>query len=350
MALFNHPDYASHESIHFFYEPLTGAKAIIAIHDRTLGPALGGCRIWSYDTEDKALSDVLRLSRGMTYKAAMAKLPLGGGKSVLLADSFEKKDRERVLEFFGSSIASLGGGYITAEDVGTTTEDMQTIYHQTPYVKGLPKTIEGGSGDPSPLTAYGVLIAMQVLAEDILDKKSLKGLKIGIQGVGHVGMSLCEMLYHEGAQLIVSDINENAVQECMLKYGAKSASLEQIYKEKMDIFAPCALGGSISKDIIDDLSCRLIVGSANNQLLDEKEDSKRLDSKGIFYAPDYVVNAGGLINVSYEGRYYSEDKVKEHIGVIQENLREILYLSREGDIRPLEASYKIAQRRINSGQ
>lgn len=346
MPVYGHADYSNHECIHFIRDPKTGAQAIIAIHSTKQGPALGGCRLWAYDSEEDALSDVLRLSRGMTYKAAMAKLPLGGGKSVLFENSFDNSNRGAVFEFFGKAIASLSGNYITAEDVGTSVSDMQTIYTQTKHVRGLPASVEGGSGDPSPITAYGVLLSMKVLSKELLQKPSLKGLKVGVQGLGHVGMSLCEMLHEEGADLIVTDINEEVVQECMLKFNAKSASTKHIYKEKMDIFAPCALGGSISKKTIEGLSCSMIIGSANNQLEDEERDSELLDAKGIFYAPDYVVNSGGLINVSYEGRDYSIDKVKEHMEVIRDNLQEIVYLCHEAEIKPLEASYKIARKRL----
>lgn len=346
MSVYRHPDYSNHECIHFLKDPKTGAQAIIAIHNTKQGPALGGCRLWAYESEEEALSDVLRLSRGMTYKAAMSKLPLGGGKSVLFENSFDSSNRGAVFEFFGKAIASLSGKYITAEDVGTTVSDMQTIYTQTKHVRGLPTSVPGGSGDPSPLTAYGVLLSMKVLTKELLQKPNLQGLKVGIQGLGHVGMSLCEMLHKEGVDLIVTDINEEVVQQCMLKFNAKSASTKHIYNEKMDIFAPCALGGSISKTTIEGLSCAMIIGSANNQLEDEERDSELLDAKGIFYAPDYVVNSGGLINVSYEGRDYSIDKVKEHMEVIKDNLQEIVYLCNEGEIKPLEASYKIARKRL----
>ncbi len=276
--------------------PKSGLTAIIAIHDTTLGPALGGIRIQPYETFDAALEDVLRLSKGMTYKSAISDVGFGGGKSVIIADPKKDKTPE-LLMAFGAAVESLGGQYICAEDVGCTTEDVKIVRRATKYVVGLPH--EKSSGDPGPFTAWGTFRGIQASVKKLYGSDSLEGKIVAVQGLGNVGAVLCEYLFWEGADLILSDIDENKAKRLAVKYGARTVSVDQILKVDCDVLAPCALGAIINDQTIPHFRCRAIAGSANNQL-HRDHHANVLDEKGILYAPDFVINAGGLLNVSAE--------------------------------------------------
>lgn len=277
-------------------EPKVGLSAIIAIHDTTLGPALGGIRIQPYGTFNEALEDVLRLSKGMTYKAAVCDVGFGGGKSVIIADPKKEKTPE-LLMAFGSVVQSLGGGYICAEDSGCTTEDVRIIRRETKYVVGLPH--EKSSGNPAPFTAWGTFRGIQASVKKVFGSDSLEGKVVAVQGLGSVGSILCEYLFWAGADLIVADVNESKAQQIAAKAGARVVSPEQIVQVDCDVFAPCALGAILNDQTIPHLRCRIVAGAANNQL-HRDHHAQMLQEKGILYAPDFVINAGGLLNVSAE--------------------------------------------------
>ena len=282
------------EQIVFCEDTEAGLEAIIAIHDTTLGPALGGCRLWPYPNEREAFDDVMRLARGMTRKAAMAGLPLGGGKAVIIADP-KTAARPALLAGFGRFVDRLGGRYITAEDVSTSTEDMEIVACETRHVSGR----RTGSGDPSPHTAYGVFTGIRAAVRHCLGGDSLIGAKVAVQGLGHVGMNLCRLLHDAGADLFVTDIAAAPIARAAEKFGAHAVAPDAIYDVAADLFAPCALGGAISADTVRRLKVGIVAGSANNQL-SEPSDGAALAGRGILYAPDYVINAGGLINVSWD--------------------------------------------------
>ncbi|MGL5397905.1 MAG: Glu/Leu/Phe/Val dehydrogenase dimerization domain-containing protein [Shewanella sp.] len=308
MAVFNHVSFDEHEQVVFCHDKESGLKAIIAIHNTNLGPAVGGCRMWNYQSDDEALTDVLRLSRGMTYKNALAGLTMGGGKSVIIADP-KRPDREALFRAFGRFINSLGGRYYSAEDVGTTTADIMIAHQETPYMAGL----EGKSGDPSPFTALGTYLGIKAAVKHKLDLDSLKGLKIAVQGVGHVGYYLCKHLHEEGAQLIVTDIHQASLDRVATDFGATVVAPQDIYSQDVDVYAPCALGATLNDVTLPQLKTKIVAGCANNQLA-EVRHGEQLKEMGILYAPDYVINAGGIINVSFEKDYdaaKSEAKVRE---------------------------------------
>jgi leucine dehydrogenase len=294
-----------HEQLVFCYDAPTGLKAIIGIHNTVLGPALGGTRMWNYSNEAEAITDVLRLSRGMTFKAAISGLNLGGGKAVIIGDP--KLKNEAFLRRFGRFVESLGGRYFTAEDVNMKTQDMEYISMETNYVTGLPE-IKGGGGDPSPVTAYGTYLGMKAAAKKAYGTDSLAGKKVAVQGIGQVGKYLIDHLNKEGAQVFITDIFEDKLQEVAKSTGATVVDPNLIYDIDMDIYAPCALGATINDDTIDRLKCQVIAGGANNQLKDEDKHGKILMEKGIIYAPDFLINAGGLMNVyaEYLGGYNRE--------------------------------------------
>jgi leucine dehydrogenase len=342
MSLFQTPDFDQHELVAYCIEKEFGLKAIIAIHNTRRGPALGGCRIWHYRDEDEATRDALRLSRGMTYKAALANLNLGGGKAVILADSQTLKTPE-LLQAFGRFVERFNGQYITAEDVGTSPEDMSEIRKTTQHVVGLKSN--GGSGDPAVMTAYGVYQGMKGSAFFKYGTDSLKGLTIAIQGLGHVGMLLVEKLHQEGAFLIVTDIDQNTVKKVVDKFGAIAVNPEDIFQVDCDIFSPCALGGILNDETIPQFRCQIIAGSANNQLL-TPQHGDRLKERGILYAPDYLINAGGLINVTYEGPNYDRQKAITHVEGIRDTLLEILTIAKEHGISTNTASDQIAENRF----
>ncbi|GIU12853.1 MULTISPECIES: Glu/Leu/Phe/Val dehydrogenase dimerization domain-containing protein [unclassified Shewanella] len=299
MAVFNHISFDDHEQVVFCHDKESGLKAIIAIHNTNLGPAVGGCRMWNYESDDEAITDVLRLSRGMTYKNALAGLAMGGGKSVIIADP-KVQDREALFRAFGRCIHTLGGKYYSAEDVGVSTSDIMIAHQETPYMAGL----EGKSGDPSPFTALGTYLGIKAAVKHQRGLDSLKGLKISVQGVGHVGYYLCRHLHAEGAELIVTDIHQESLDRVATEFGATVVAPQDIYHQDVDVYAPCALGATINDITIPLLKATIVAGCANNQL-GEVRHGEMLKDLGILYAPDYVINAGGIINVSFEKDYDS---------------------------------------------
>lgn len=334
-----------HEEVLFCNDNATGLKAIIAIHNTVLGPSLGGCRIWKYNNEQEALTDVLRLSRGMTYKASVAGLNLGGGKSVIMGDSKVIKN-EALMRRFGRFVDDLGGKYITAEDVGSSSKDMEYIHMETKHVTGIPESM-GGSGDPSPVTAYGVLLGMKASAKERWGNDSLKGKKVGVQGIGNVGEHLVKHLAEEGAQVYICDINEEKLKEVAKKYKAHVIGLNDIYDLDMDIYAPCALGATVNTETIEKLKCSIIAGSANNQLGDEKVHGEMLVKKGIIYAPDFVINSGGLINVYAElGGNYNKQRAIAHADKIYDITLEIFRNAKQENVPTYLAANRLAEKRI----
>lgn len=343
MSVFSTPDFDQHELVSFFTDEDLGLKVIIAIHNTNRGPALGGCRFWNYESEEAAAKDALRLSRGMTYKAALANLNLGGGKAVIIGDSKKDKTPEK-LRAFGRFVEKLKGYYITAEDVGTSPDDMREIHQETSHVVGLTREM-GGSGDPSILTAFGVYQGIKASARYALGTDSLKGVHVALQGLGHVGMYLAEHLYHDGAILSVCDINADNVHKVVEKFDATPIAPDQILSTPCDILSPCALGGIVDDSFMDSFQGKIIAGAANNQLSTATFGDK-LREKGILYAPDYVINAGGLINVSYEGPTYNADVVKEHVAGIYDTLLKILKLADKHNISTNAASDQLAEERF----
>ncbi len=296
MVVFSHPEFRDHEEVRFLHDARSGLRAVIAIHSTLLGPALGGCRMWPYASEAEALSDALRLSWAMTLKAAMAGLRLGGGKSVILGDPKRDKTPE-LLRAFGREVERMGGRYYTGEDVGMSPEDMAVAGEATRYVLGKPG--QGSSGDPSPFTARGVLAGIEVAVRHRLGRGELCGLKVAVQGLGHVGMALCALLHERGARLWVADLDRDKVADARRRFGAEVVPPERVQALDVDVFSPCALGGVLNAETIPELGCRVVAGSANNQLA-TPADGRRLHERGILYAPDYVINAGGLINIAQE--------------------------------------------------
>lgn len=317
MAVFVHPEFDDHEQVVFGRDETSNLRTIIAIHNTTRGPALGGCRIWPYPDEAAALNDVLRLSRGMTYKAAVADLPLGGGKAVIIADS-KKEKTEAMMRAFGRQVGYLGRRYITAEDVGSGVADMDIIKQETEHVVG----VTGGAGDPSPSTAHGVYIGMEACIRYKLKRESLRDASVAIQGVGHVGYYLCRYLKEAGARLIVTDINQESIDRVVADFGAEAVAPDDIYTVEADIFSPCALGATINDRTIPILKAPIIAGSANNQLADEGHGAM-LRKAGILYAPDYVINAGGLIDVARFAVGFDIEEARRKLFQIDDTLIEI---------------------------
>lgn len=336
----------NHEQLLFCNDNATGLKAIIAIHNTVLGPALGGTRFWNYTSEMEALNDVLRLSRGMTYKSSVAGLNLGGGKAVIIGDP-KKLKNEALLRRFGKFIESLGGKYITAEDVAMTSADMETIHMETDHVSGLPENM-GGSGNPSPVTAYGVYVSMKAAAKETWGSDSLSGKKVLVQGLGHVGEVVVEHLSKEGAKLFIHDINEEKLKAVASKYKAEVASPATMFDLDIDIYAPCALGASVNDDSLSRLKCKVICGAANNQLADEQKHGEMVGKKGILYAPDYVVNAGGIINVYYELEGYNRERAMAHAEKIYSTTFNIFQLAKKEGIPTYMAANRLAEQRIEA--
>ena len=322
MGVFDHPEFDRHESIHCFDEPTTGLRAIVAIHSTALGPAAGGCRRWRYASDTDALTDVLRLSRGMTYKNAIAGLPFGGGKAVILAAERSPKSAE-LFAAFGRAVDSLGGHYITAEDVGIGVEDMLAVRRETRFVSGLPQACNDAGGDPSPWTAYGVFLGIQVAVEARLGIDSLEGLRIAVQGVGHVGRHLCRLLHDAGARLVIADVDPAKLRTVGDELPVTETAPSEVLFSDVDVVAPCALGGVLTAATIPRLRAKVVAGAANNQLA-TADDGRRLAERDILYAPDYVVNAGGIISVARE--YLGESStaaVRADVGRIAARLRGI---------------------------
>lgn len=343
-AVISKMEMMGHEQILFCTDEETGLKAIIAIHDTTLGPALGGTRMWDYTTEAEALQDVLRLSRGMTFKAAISGLNLGGGKAVIIGDANTEKT-EALMRKFGEYVDSLGGKYITAEDVGMNTKDMQYVRQMTKHVTGIPQSM-GGSGDPSPVTAYGVYMGMKASAKFKWGSDSLKGKKILVQGVGNVGKNLVKHTTEEGAKVYITDINVSKLEKVSKMYGAEIIMGDSIYDMDMDIYAPCALGATLNTNTLNRLKCDIIAGAANNQLEDELVHAEMVKEKGLIYAPDFLINAGGLINVYSEINGYNREKSLEQTKKIYNTTLEILLKADAEDITTHKAALIIAQQRI----
>ena len=346
MKIFDTISKFGHEQVVLCHEQETGLRAVIAIHNTICGPALGGCRMWPFESEDEAIADALRLSRGMTYKNAAAGLNLGGGKAVIIGDPNKDKS-EALFRAFGRFVQSLGGRYITAEDVGTSVEDMEYIKMETDYVSGLP-TQFGGSGDPSPFTALGTYEGIRASVKYHLKKESLKGIRVAIQGIGHVGYYLCEMLHEAGAKLIVTDIFEDKVDKVVNEFGALAVKGDEIYAVDAEVFAPCALGAIVNDDTIERMKFKIIAGGANNQLLDEVVHGKKLKKKNILYAPDYLINAGGVTNVFFEViKEYSKDRVTKKVKNIYNILMEVYRIADDENITTAEAAARLAEKRLD---
>ena len=331
----------NHERVLISSDPEAGYRGIIAIHDTALGPALGGTRFWNYDDDRAAVIDALRLSRGMTYKAAITGLRLGGGKSVIWGDN-RIENREPLFRAHGRAVESLNGLYITAEDVGTSPEDMQFVALETRHVVGLP----GRSGDPSPVTAFGVYRGIKACAAVEYGDDGLSGRHVAVQGLGHVGYHLCEHLAREGAKLTVTDIDPQRVRRVVDAFDADAVATEAIYDVDADIFSPCALGAAISDETIDRLRVDIVAGAANNQLARSRTHGPGLHDRGILYAPDYVINAGGLISVYGELQGWSADQSKRKAGDIYEALLHIFDLAKSEGIPPETAADQVAEARI----
>lgn len=334
-----------HEQIVFCQDNHTGLKAIIAIHNTVLGPGLGGTRIWNYASEADAVNDVMRLSRGMTYKAAISGLNLGGAKAVIIGDATKIKT-EALMRKFGRFVENLNGKYITAEDVNTTTRDMEYVNMETDHVVGLPESM-GGGGDPSPVTAYGTFMGVKASAKHVWGNDSLAGKKVAIQGIGKVGGHLLEHLHKEGAQLFISDINEKVLAHYAKTLGATVVNGDEIYALDVDIFAPCALGAILNTENISKLKCAIIAGAANNQLADENIHGNMLVEKGIAYAPDFLINAGGLINVYQEHIGYNRDTALRSTERIYDVTLEIYKQASDQKIHTQQAAINLAEKRIN---
>ncbi|MEO8588069.1 MAG: Glu/Leu/Phe/Val dehydrogenase dimerization domain-containing protein [Flavobacteriales bacterium] len=336
-----------HEQVLFCFDRVTGLKAIIAIHDTTLGPALGGTRMWPYTSEAEALNDVLRLSRGMTYKSALAGLDLGGGKAVIIGDARTQKT-EAMFRRFGQFVNSLNGRYITAEDVGMSTTEMVNIQKETKYVAGLPEEM-GGSGDPSPVTAYGVYCGMKAAAKTAYGSDSLSGRRVAIQGAGNVGRGLVGHLVKDGATVYLTDIHDDKLAAIKAEYpGITLVKPDEIYDLDVDVYSPCALGATVNDDTLKRLKCSVIAGAANNQLADEVVHGKAVMAKGILYAPDFLINAGGIINCSWELRGYNRKAALHQTEGIFDTALRIFKTSAELGIPTYLAANQAAEQRVSS--
>jgi len=342
MDVFNEMQKWGHEQLVFSHEPSCGYFGIIAIHDTTLGPALGGTRVWQYESHEAAIKDALRLSRGMTYKSAVAGLNLGGGKAVIIADP-KRSDRESLFRAHGRFVESLGGRYITAEDVGTSPTDMEFVKRETKHVAGLLNL----SGDPSPVTSYGVYMGMKAAAKARWGKDSLAGKTIAVQGAGKVAFYLMTHLKQEGAKLIVSDIDQEKVKRVVDELGATAVPTDAIYDAKADIFAPCALGGIINDDTLPRLKVEIIAGGANNQLGEERHGVE-VETRGMLYAPDYAINGGGVINVYGELQGWTMDRAKRKAQEIYDTMLRIFAIASRDKIPTYEAADRLAEERIKS--
>ena len=345
MQLFDIMSEYGYEQLVMCSDPASGLKAIIAIHDTTLGPACGGTRIWPYATEEEALQDALRLGRAMTYKSATAGLNMGGGKGVIIANPNTQKS-EALLRAYGRFVDTLGGRYLTTTDVGSTGRDLEFVSQETDYVVGLPLSL-GGSGDTSIMTGLGVYMGMKACARETWGADSLRGKRVAMQGFGKVAYHTARHLLEEDAQVVVSDVYSGALDKAR-DMGLKVVAPEEIYDVQCDIFSPCALGGVINRDTIPRLGCKVVAGGANNQLLTD-EDGEELHRRGILYAPDYVVNAGGIINVSAEvGMPYNPDLAREKTERIYEVMERVIHTSRREEIPTFMAADRLAEDRLAS--
>src|SRR5699024_9635809 len=310
---FEHISFDAHEQVVFCHDRHTGLRGIIAIHNTALGPALGGCRMWPYASEEEALNDVLRLSRGMSYKSAMANLPFGGGKSVIIGDP-NKDKTPQLMQAMGRCVDRLGGHYIAAEDSGTSVPDLRAMGEATAHVAGVvPRRgfAGGNEGDPSPATAYGVFVGLRAAVAHAFGKDDLTGVRVAIQGLGNVGFRLAGLLHDAGALLWVSDLDENRVRRAMWDFGAVAVDNNAVFDQDVDVVAPCALGAGLNDDSCARIKARVVAGAANNQLADEARHGEMLRRRGVLYAPDYVLNAGGVIDLAYEGADYDAAKARQ---------------------------------------
>ena len=353
MSVFSHREFDNHQQVAFFNDKKTGLKAIIAVHNTNLGPALGGCRMWPYATDEEALTDVLRLSKGMTYKSALANLKLGGGKAVIIGDPRTQKSDE-LLYAMGDFIEGLGGRYITAEDSGSSVPDILKMGLRTSHISGVDKASDHG-GDPSPSTAYGVFVSLREAVTYKLKRTNLEGLKVAIQGLGNVGYRLAEYLHKAGAELLVTDIVQANVDRAVRELNATAVTGEQIFSLDVDVFAPCALGAAINDQTIDQLKATIVAGAANNQLATTAH-GQILHDRGILYAPDYVVNAGGIIDVYYQRKMLSADysaanyssDLSTKVEGIGATLREIFVRSEAQNVPTFVIADRVAEERFNS--
>ncbi len=336
-------DTTGHEQVVFCHNKDAGLKAIIAIHSTVLGPALGGTRMWPYQNEAEALKDVLRLSRGMTYKNAVAGLNLGGGKAVIIGDPAKDKS-EALFRAFGQFVESLGGRYITAEDVGIDVNDMEYVYRETEYVTGVHQ-VHGGSGDPSPFTAYGTLQGLMATLNKKFGDEEVGKYSYAVQGLGHVGMEFVKLLKERGAKIYVTDINQKLVDRAVNELGAEAVDLDEIYDVPVDVYAPCALGGTVNANTLDRLKAKVICGAANNQLADNAIGDE-VQRRGILYAPDYAVNAGGVMNVALELDGYNRERAMRMMRTIYHNLGRIYEIADRDGIATYQAADRLAEERI----
>lgn len=338
MALFEHSAFDHHEFIHHIHDAETGLRAIVAVHNSILGPGLGGLRMFNYANDDDALTDVLRLSKGMTFKNALAGIPFGGGKAVILGDP--KTDKSpAMMHAFGRALHKLGGHYITAEDVGTSVADMDVIRSETPFARGT----STGVGDPSPFTAMGVRHSIHAAVQSKLNTDNIKGIKIAIQGLGNVGYGLAQMLHEDGAQLIVTDVSPSKVEQAKQELDAIAIKPDEIYDVECDVFAPCAMGASINDMTIQRIKSSIVCGAANNQLALSKH-ARELSNRNVLYVPDFVANAGGVINIGLEGDA-TRDQIMARVDGIRGTVDEIL--ARSSDIRlPVDVAETLALERI----
>ncbi len=346
MPVFSHDAFDGHEQVVFCRDAESGLKAIIAIHNTSRGTSLGGCRMWPYANEEEALTDVLRLSRGMTYKSALADLPFGGGKSVIIGNPQTDKT-PALFHAMGRFVESLSGRYVVAEDVGISVPDVETMSKETRHVAGI---TAGGSGDPSPATAFGVFEGIKAAVAFKLGAPDLKGIRVAVQGLGHVGWELCRLLHEAGAQLIVADLNRQQTQRAVEWFDAQVSAPDAIIREAVSVYAPCALGATINDASIGELRCAIVAGSANNQLAEERHGALLRD-RGILYAPDYVINAGGVINISHEKRLtgdkpYVKATAFAHVARIGNTLTEIFEIAERKGISTAQAADRLAEQRF----
>jgi leucine dehydrogenase len=343
LAVFESLKQKQHEQVIFFREPVSGLRAIVAIHDTTLGPAIGGVRMRRYSTEDEALEDALRLSRSMTYKAAGAGVNFGGGQTVVLGDPREDKS-EALSRALGRFIDSLGGRYIAGQDVGTSVDDMDYMRMETRYVVGIPSS-RGGSGDPSPVCAFGVMRGMEACCSVVLGKDDLDGIRVAVQGVGNVGRETVDMLMAAGAVVTVTDTDGEAVKRITQRHRVETVAADEVFDVECDVFCPCALGGILNSETVERLKCRVVAGAANNQLADEQSGAL-LHERGILYAPDYIINAGGLINVADEIHGYDRERALRKTGAIKDVLLKVFAAAKAEGIPTNVAADRFAEERI----
>ncbi len=343
MSVFGEMERYAYEQLVFAADGVSGLRAIIAVHDTTLGPALGGCRMWPYASEEEAVTDALRLSRGMTYKNAAAGLDFGGGKAVIIGDPRKDKS-EALFRAFGRFVDTLGGRYITAEDVGVSVEDMEIVHMETDHVLGL-SAATGSSGDPSPVTAYGVVRGMKACALEVFGQDSLKERTVVVQGAGHVGYNVVRYLTEEGSRVFVADIYEDRAERAAKDFGAKPVSPDAVFDVACDVFCPCALGAVVNDATLPRLKCRIVAGAANNQL-EEERHGDALEDMGILYAPDYIINAGGVINVADEFYGYNRERALRKAAGIYDNVLKVIAIAKRDGVPTYKAASRLAEERI----